>query len=212
AALYASYLVNGVTSAVLLPHGKVTPQQLGQPLGSGAQVIEIPGVFDDCMKVVEYLAENFPVALMNSKNAWRILGQESYSYEIAQAFDYDVADLVVVVPIGNAGNITAVMEGFLKLFDLQIITGFPIILGVQSEHANPVFLYYLETDPAKRRYRAVSVRPSVAQAAMIGNPVSMPRVMRLVDEYRRAAGENAIQVLEVSEQEIMDAMLMANRN
>jgi threonine synthase len=69
AALYASYLVEGVKSAVLLPRGKVTPQQLGQPLGSGARVIEIPGVFDDCMKVVEYLSENFAVALMNSKNA-----------------------------------------------------------------------------------------------------------------------------------------------
>ena len=68
-------------------------QQLGQPLGSGAKVFEIPGVFDDCMKVVEYLSENFTVALMNSKNAWRILGQESYSYEIAQIFDYDVANL-----------------------------------------------------------------------------------------------------------------------
>ncbi len=74
AALYASYLSGNVKSAVLLPQGKVTPQQLGQPLGSGAKVIEIPGVFDDCMKVVEYLSENFSVALMNSKNAWRILG------------------------------------------------------------------------------------------------------------------------------------------
>jgi threonine synthase len=212
AALYASYLVEGVTSAVLLPHGKVTPQQLGQPLGSGARVIEIPGVFDDCMKVVEYLADNYPVALMNSKNAWRILGQESYSYEIAQVFDYDVSNLVVVVPIGNAGNITAVMEGFLKLLDLQIITKLPVIVGVQSEHANPVYLYYLESDSQKRRFRPVTVRPSVAQAAMIGNPVSMPRVIRLVDEYRELAGEPAVQVVEVSEQEIMDAMLMANHN
>ncbi len=53
AALYASYLQPQVKSAVLLPHKKVTPQQLSQPLGSGAAVFEIPGVFDDCMKVVE---------------------------------------------------------------------------------------------------------------------------------------------------------------
>ena len=212
AALYASYLVDGVKSAVLLPHGKVTPQQLGQPLGSGARVIEIPGVFDDCMKVVEYLSENYAVALMNSKNAWRILGQESYSYEIAQAFDYDVSKLAVFVPIGNAGNITAVMKGFLKLYDLRIIEALPAIVGVQSAHANPVYLYYLETEAEKRRFNPVTVQPSVAQAAMIGNPVSMPRVIRLVEEYRRLAGENAVRVLEVSEQEIMDAMLTANRN
>jgi len=212
AALYASYLSGKVKSAVLLPRGKVTPQQLGQPLGSGARVIEIPGVFDDCMKVVEYLAEHYPVALMNSKNAWRILGQESYSYEIAQAFDYDVKDLVVTVPVGNAGNVTAVLQGFMKLLELGIVTELPAVLAVQSEHANPVFLYYLEKDPRKRRYRPVTVRPSVAQAAMIGNPVSMPRVMRLVDRYRELAGEGAFRVVEVKEQEIMDAMLTANRH
>ena len=212
AALYASYLVTGVKSAVLLPHGKVTPQQLGQPLGSGARVVEIPGVFDDCMKIVEYLSENFSVALMNSKNAWRILGQESYSYEIAQVFDYDVSNLVIVVPIGNAGNITAVLQGFLKLYDLEIINALPAVIGVQSEHANPVYRYYFEPDPQKRQFRPVTVRPSVAQAAMIGNPVSMPRVMRFVDQYRRIAGEEAVRMVEVSEQEIMDAMLMGNRN
>ncbi len=212
AALFASYMVDGVKSSVLLPKGKVTPQQLGQPLGSGARVIEIPGVFDDCMKVVEYLADHFAVALMNSKNSWRILGQESYSFEIAQAFDYDVGDLVVVVPIGNAGNITAVMEGFLKLHDLGIIETPPAVLGVQSEHANPVFLYYFEPDPRKRTFRPVTVRPSVAQAAMIGNPVSMPRVVRLVERYRAVAGDDAVRMVEVSEQEIMDAMLTANRN
>jgi threonine synthase len=212
AALYASYLVSGVKSAVLLPQGKVTPQQLGQPLGSGAKVIEVPGVFDDCMKIVEYLSENFAVALMNSKNAWRILGQESYSYEIAQTFDFDVGDLVVVVPIGNAGNITAVLQGFLKLHDLGIITALPMILGVQSEHANPVYLYYLEPSVSRRQFHAVNVRPSVAQAAMIGNPVSMPRVVRLVEQYRELAGADSVQVVEVTEQEIMDAMLTANRN
>jgi threonine synthase len=175
-------------------------------------VIEIPGVFDDCMKVVEYLSENFAVALMNSKNAWRILGQESYSYEIAQAFDFEVTDLIAVVPIGNAGNITAVLQGFLKLRDLGIITCLPMILGVQSEHANPVFLYYLEPSAANRQFRSVNVRPSTAQAAMIGNPVSMPRVIHLVEQYRALAGERSVQVVQVSEQEIMDSMLMANRN
>jgi threonine synthase len=99
----------------LLPHKKVTPQQLSQPLGSGAAVFEIPGVFDDCMKIVEVLSENYNVALLNSKNAWRILGQESYSYEIAQDLEYDVSRTVVVLPIGNAGNITAVMSGFFKV-------------------------------------------------------------------------------------------------
>ena len=212
AALYAAYLQPEVKSAVLLPHKKVTPQQLSQPLGSGARVFEIPGVFDDCMKIVEKLSDNYNVALLNSKNAWRILGQESYSYEIAQVFEYDMADKVVVLPIGNAGNITAVVSGFLKFFELGIIRTLPKIIGVQSVHANPVYKYYLEPDLKKRHFIPMSVRPSVAQAAMIGNPVSMPRVIRLVADYNETAGEQKIFVAEVMEQDIMDWQLTANRN
>ena len=212
AALYASYLQPGVKSAVLLPHKKVTPQQLAQPLGSGAVVFEIPGVFDDCMKVVESLSEEYNVALLNSKNAWRIWGQESYSYEIAQDFDYDMSNKVLVVPIGNAGNITAIVSGFLKFFELGIISTLPKIVGVQSHHANPVYRYYLEPEPQKRHFVPVKVRPSVAQAAMIGNPVSMPRVIQLVEAYNQKAGRQAIFFAEVTEQAIMDWQLTANRN
>jgi threonine synthase len=211
AALYAAYLGSRVASAVLLPHGKVTPQQLAQPLGSGARVLEIPGVFDDCMKVVEALADHYQVALLNSKNSWRIRGQESYAYEIAQWFDYDLARKAVFVPIGNAGNITAILQGFLRLQELGIIDALPRVVGVQSRHADPVFRYYLEHDPARRVFTPVTVQPSVAQAAMIGNPVSMPRVIRLVNEYHRRAGEGSVSVVQVSEQEIMDSMLLANR-
>jgi threonine synthase len=211
AALYASYLP-GVKSAVLLPHKKVTPQQLSQPRGSGAAVFEIPGVFDDCMKIVEVLSENYNVALLNSKNAWRILGQESYSYEIAQDLEYDVSRTVVVLPIGNAGNITAVMSGFLKFYETGIIDALPKIIGVQSEHANPVYRYYLEPDENHRKFVPVTVRSSVAQAAMIGNPVSMPRVIHLVKRYNEVAGDRKTFFVEVSEQDIMDCQISANRN
>ena len=212
AALYASYLKPRVKSAVLLPRGKVTPQQLSQPLGSGATVFEIPGVFDDCMKVVEALSENYPVALLNSKNSWRILGQESYSYEIAQDFEYEVGDLTVVVPIGNAGNITAVMSGFLKFFEAGVIAALPKVIGVQSRHADPVCRYYHETRTERRHFVPVTVRPSVAQAAMIGNPVSMPRVTHLVERYHQTAGRERVFFVDVSEQDIMDRQLAANRS
>jgi threonine synthase len=211
AALYAAYLGDKVASAVLLPHGKVTPQQLAQPLGAGARVLEIPGVFDDCMKVVEALADGYQVALLNSKNSWRIRGQESYAFEIAQWHDYDLTGLAVVVPIGNAGNITAIMQGFLRLHDLGVIETLPRVVGVQSAHADPVFRYYREPK-GKRVFAPVPVQPSVAQAAMIGNPVSMPRVIRLAEEYTRRAGEESVAVVQVSEQEIMDSMLLANRH
>ncbi len=212
AALYAAYLGDKVRSAVLLPKGKVTPQQLSQPLGSGAMVLEIPGVFDDCMKVVEYLSDHYPVALLNSKNAWRILGQESYAFEVAQTLDFDMEGVVLIVPIGNAGNITAIIAGFLKLFRYGMISTLPKIIGVQSHHANPVYRYYLEPRATKRIFKPVKVKPSVAQAAMIGNPVSMPRVIEMVEQYNNMNGKKRIFVVEVTEQSIMDHMLLANRN
>ncbi len=212
AALYAAYVGEPLKSVVILPQGKVTPQQLSQPLGSGAQVLEVPGVFDDCMKVVEHLADNYRVALLNSKNAWRILGQESYAFEIAQWYDWDLDGKCVFVPIGNAGNVTAIMSGFLKLKRLKIISSLPRIFGVQSEHADPVYKYYAVSDPAKRSYKPVSVTPSVAQAAMIGNPVSFPRVKYFADQYEKLGGTGAFQVLQVTEQSIMEGMLLANRH
>jgi threonine synthase len=204
AALYLSHLPKGrVKSVVLLPKGKVTPQQLSQPLGSGATVIELPGVFDDCMKVVEELSENYDVFLLNSKNPVRINGQKSYSYETAQQLDWKTSDLVIVVPIGNAGNITAIMEGFLDLFRLDIIDQLPTIIGVQSDHADPVYRWTMTGN-----YHPVTVTPSVAQAAMIGDPVSFPKVQKLVEENF----ESRFFMIRVTEQEIMEGMLTANRH
>ncbi|MBQ7739099.1 MAG: threonine synthase [Desulfovibrionaceae bacterium] len=211
AALYAAYVGEPLKSVVLLPHGKVTPEQLSQPLGSGARVLELPGVFDDCMKVVELLAENYRVALLNSKNSWRILGQESYAFEVAQWYNWDVSDLALFVPIGNAGNVTAIMAGFLKMHDLGIIEKLPRIFGVQSEHADPVYRYYSKPID-QRNYAAVEVKPSVAQAAMIGNPVSFPRVKALVEKYTALAGDQAFNVVQVKEQDIIESMLLANRH
>ncbi|UCG38295.1 MAG: threonine synthase [bacterium] len=204
AALYLSYLPKGrVKSVVLLPRGKVTPQQLSQPLGAGATVIEMPGVFDDCMRVVEELAENYDVFLLNSKNPVRINGQKSYSYEVAQQLDWDTRNLVVILPIGNAGNITAVMEGFLDLYRLDVIDTLPTVIGVQSHHADPVYRWKMTGN-----YKPVSVLPSVAQAAMIGDPVSFPKVRQLVMEHF----ESRFFMVRVTEQEIMEGMLTANRH
>ncbi|MDR1051607.1 MAG: threonine synthase [Deltaproteobacteria bacterium] len=211
AALYAASLGGSVKSSVLLPKGRVTPQQLSQPLGAGAAVFELPGVFDDAMRVVERLSEKYQVALLNSKNPWRVLGQESYAYEVAQQFDYSLRDKVLVVPVGNAGNITAVLSGLLKFFRASVIDGLPKIVAVQSKRANPVFLYYRQPS-ASRSYAPVTVRPSVAQAAMIGDPVSFPRLTALAAQYEATAGAPAFFVVEVDETSIMESMLLANRN
>jgi len=210
AALYSAALGGRIKSAVLLPKGKVTLPQLSQPLGAGARVFELPGVFDDCMKVVEYLSENYDVALLNSKNPWRVLGQESYAYELAQQFDYEVGDLALFVPVGNAGNITAIISGLLKMHRYGVIEKLPKIVAVQSNHADPVFRYFNQLE-ADRVYQPVTVRPSVAQAAMIGDPVSFPRVVKMVAEYNRISEEGRFHVVQVEEQAIMDNMILANR-
>lgn len=209
AALYGAYVGEPIKTVVLLPEGKVTPQQLSQPLGSGATVLQIPGVFDDCMKVVEYLASRYCVALLNSKNSWRILGQESYAYEVAQEYRWDMKNKALFVPIGNAGNITAIMSGFIKMKKLNIIGELPRLFGVQSHHADPVYQYYHQTKEP-RVYHPVEVKPSVAQAAMIGNPVSFPRVQKLAAEYEALGGD--FNVIQVTEQAIMNAMIIANRH
>jgi threonine synthase len=210
AALYSASLGGSIKSAVLLPKGKVTPQQLSQPLGAGATVFELPGVFDDCMKVVEYLSDRYQVALLNSKNPWRILGQESYAYEVAQQFDYELGDLALILPVGNAGNVTAILSGLLKFHQAGVVDRLPKIVAVQSERANPVFLYY-DKPQEDRKYAPVTVKPSVAQAAMIGDPVSFPRLKALVELYEKAAGASSFRVVEVTEEAIMEGMIQANR-
>jgi threonine synthase len=209
AALYGGALSQDVKTAVLLPKGFVTLQQLSQPLVAGAKVFELPGVFDDCMKVVEKLSDSYQVVLLNSKNPWRILGQESYAYEIAQGFDWELEDKVLFVPVGNAGNITAIVSGLIKFFKAGVIENLPKVIAVQSNHANPVYRYY-STPPSERRYHSVNVRLSVAQAAMIGDPVSMPRLTRLVRDYSERGG--IFSTVEVTESEIMECMLIANQN
>lgn len=209
AAMYGAYVGDPIRTVVLLPHGKVTPAQLAQPLGSGAQVLEVPGVFDDCMKVVEYLADHYRVALLNSKNSWRVLGQESYAYETAQWFGWEMNDKALFMPIGNAGNITSMISACLKMHRLGLIEELPHIVGVQSEHADPVWRYY--SQPRKQRiYQPVTVQPSVAQAAMIGNPVSFPRVKNLVEKFEALGGR--FDVVQVTEQAIMDGMILVNRH
>jgi len=105
-------------------------------------------------------------------------------------------------PIGNAGNVTAVMEGFLDLLRLGMIAALPLIVGVQSRHANPVYLWR-----KSGAYAPVTVRSSVAQAAMIGNPGLLPESA----PPRREHFRERFTAVEVTEQEIMDAMLTANR-
>ena len=103
------------------------------------------------------------------------------------------------------------LKEVLKMLELGIIPSLPRVFGVQSEHADPVYRYYAAPKDA-RVWQPVTVTPSVAQAAMIGNPVSFPRVQRLAEKFIEKGGEKAFQVVQVTEQQIMDAMIVANRH
>ena len=191
---------------------KVTPQQLSQPLGSGARVFEIPGVFDDCMKVVEALSESYNVALLNSKNAWRILGQESYSYEIAQDLEYDLSNTVVVLPIGNAGNITAVMSGFLKFYETGIIGSLPEVWSYQTRTCQSCLPVLSGTRCRQTQIRTGYRQIQRSPGGHDRQPGFNAWVIHLVKYYNESAGHRKVFFVDVSEQNIMDCELAANRN
>lgn len=209
AALYGAYVGHPIKTAVLLPQGKVTPQQLSQPLGSGATVLEVPGVFDDCMKVVEHLAEHYRVALLNSKNSWRILGQESYAYEVAQWFNWDLAGKVLFVPVGNAGNITA---GHVRpAQDAPSWHHFrfaaPVRGAVRTRRPGVALLQQAQ---GRTRVQSRDRPPERGAGRHDRQPGVLPRVKALVDAYEAAGGEFG--VVQVTEQAIMDATILANRH
>ena len=116
---------------------------------------------------------------------------------------------LAVIRIDGVGDLLQYMVP--QMLELGIITCLPRIFGVQSEHADPVWRYY-DAPKSSRHWQPVTVQPSVAQAAMIGNPVSFPRVRMLAERFIEAGGERAFQVVRVTEQQIMDAMIMANRH
>ena len=163
AAAYAARA--GITAFVIIPEGKIALGKLAQAMIHGAVVIQIRGNFDDGMRLVKEVAEHAPVTIVNSINPYRLQGQKTAAFEIVD--ELGRAPDFHCLPVGNAGNITAVMSGFLKFYETGIIKGLPKIIGVQSAHANPVYRYYREPDSTRRKFVPVTVKPSVAQAAMM---------------------------------------------
>ena len=108
AAAYATKA--GMTCAVLVPDGKIAMGKLSQAVAHGATLIQVEGNFDDCLTVARKLAEAYPVELVNSVNPARIEGQKTAAFEVVDALG-DAPD-IHVLPVGNAGNITAYWRGY----------------------------------------------------------------------------------------------------
>src|SRR6186713_2440822 len=113
----AAYAVRaGMVSAVLVPQGKIALGKMGQALVHGAKILQVDGNFDDCLTLARSLSDNYPVALVNSVNPVRIQGQKTAAFEIVDMLG-DAPD-VHLLPVGNAGNITAYWVGYTQYFDL----------------------------------------------------------------------------------------------
>jgi threonine synthase len=144
---------------VLIPQGKIAAGKLAQAIVHGAQVIQVLGNFDDCLRISRDLAEKYPVALVNSVNPMRLEGQKTASFEIVD-FLGDAPDLHVL-PVGNAGNISAYWKGYVEYEKAGRRTRKPQMLGWQAAGAAPFVVGHPVTDPE-----------TVASAIRIGNPAS----------------------------------------
>jgi threonine synthase len=156
----AAYAVRaGLVCAVLVPEGKIALGKLSQALACGATLLQVDGNFDDCLTLARELAANYPVALVNSVNPVRIEGQKTAAFEIVDELG-DAPDLHVL-PVGNAGNITAYWRGYVEYADDAVATQRPRMWGFQAAGAAPIV-----------RGEVVAKPSTIATAIRIGNPAS----------------------------------------
>ena len=157
AAAYAARA--GVTCVVLLPAGKIAFGKLAQAFIYGAKVVAIEGNFDDALRLVRELGESGQFAIVNSINPHRIEGQKTAAFEIIEELG-DAPDLHVI-PVGNAGNISAYWKGYREFNALGRSTKLPRMAGFQAAGSAPIF------------YGKVVEKPeTIATAIRIGNPAS----------------------------------------
>jgi threonine synthase len=178
AALAAYAAAAGIPAIVILPRGLVTPAQLVQPMANGARVLALDTDFDGCMKIVQRLVQEEGVYLANSMNSLRIEGQKTISVEIVQQFDWQVPDLIII-PGGNLGNVSALGAGFDLMLGLGLITKRPRIVVAQAAAANPLYLAYKND----WHFEPQTAAPTLASAIRIGNPVSIRKAIKTLQEY-----------------------------
>src|SRR5512145_1989643 len=126
----------GIPAVVLLPAGKVAVGKVAQALMHGAKVISIRGNFDRALEMVHDLCISHGLYLLNSINPYRLEGQKTIGFEALDQLG-GVPDRFVL-PVGNAGNISAVHKGFMELEDLGFIDRLPMMTGIQAEGSSPV--------------------------------------------------------------------------
>jgi threonine synthase len=195
AAAYAARA--GLQCVVVLPRGGVARGKLAQALLHGAKIVEVDGVFDDALEEVfteVVLNDKKSLYPLNSYNPWRLEGQKTLAFEVVDELgeppDY------VFVPVGNAGNISAIWKGFKELYNYGLISRLPKMIGVQAEGAAPL----AKTWASKSYSLMVVEKPvTVASAIRIGKPVNWLKALKAVDESKGT-------FITVSDEEIIKSM------
>jgi threonine synthase len=159
----------GARAIVVVPSGEIAMNKLSQALMYGAKVLALKGNFDHALETVRDVTSRYPVALMNSVNPHRIAGQKTAAFEIVDELG-DAPDYLVL-PVGNAGNITAYWKGFREYQSAGRATRLPRMVGAQAEGAAPIVNGAPVANPR-----------TVASAIRIGNPASWEGATSARDE------------------------------
>ena len=157
AAAYATKA--GMKPVVLVPEGKIAMGKLAQAIAHGATLLQVKGNFDDCLTLARQLSDNYPVALVNSVNPYRIEGQKTAAFEVVDML-HEAPD-IHVMPVGNAGNITAYWQGYQEYHKARISKQLPMMWGFQAAGAAPIVKRKIIKNPE-----------TIATAIRIGNPAS----------------------------------------
>jgi threonine synthase len=157
AAAYAARA--GIRCVVVLPAGKIASGKLVQAFAYGAKVIAIDGNFDDALVVVRKLGERDDFAVVNSINPDRIAGQKTAAFEVVDELG-DAPDFHLL-PLGNAGNLTAYWAGYREYQRAGLSNTLPAMIGFQAAGASPIF-----------HGRVITAPETIASAIRIGNPAS----------------------------------------
>jgi threonine synthase len=185
----------GLLCAVLIPSGKIAYGKLSQAMIYGAKVIQVRGNFDESLDIVLKLSEKHrSIYLLNSINPFRIEGQKSLGYEICDQLNQDAPDRIVV-PVGNAGNISAIWKGFTEFHELGVVKSLPKMTGIQAAGSAPIAQAIKN---GMDTIVPVAAPETVATAIRIGAPVSWKKAMNAIRESHGTAET-------VTDAEILDA-------
>jgi len=165
----------GIPAVVLLPAGKVAVGKVAQALMHGARVISIRGNFDRALEMVHELCLSHGLYLLNSINPYRLEGQKTIGFEAVDQLG-GMPDRFVL-PVGNAGNISAVYKGLAELRDLGFVDSLPMMTGIQAVGSSPVVRAIRENLPEV----IPELHPeTVATAIRIGAPVNAEKALTAI--------------------------------